>query len=377
MLSKVLEKILLKRLVPIIDEHQLIPTHQFGFRKGHGTIEQIHRLVNQINSDFEEKRYCSAVCVDISQAFDKVWYTGLFYKLKRAFPHPVYSLLKSYLTDRTFLVKYEEAYTELYPVLSGVPQGSILGPMLYSIYTADLPEMTQTTIATYADDTTILASHENPVEASRKLQMHLNLFEEWLQRWRIKANETKSVHITFALKRGNCPPVLLNGTHIPQSDAIKYLGLHLDRRLTWRKHIFAKRKQLGKKFSQMYWLFGRKSELSTENKLLLYKTILKPIWTYGIPLWGSASTSNIEILQRFQNKVLRAIVNAPWYVPNRLLHADLGISTVREEITNNSLKYKDKITVHPNELATILFNDEEEPRRLKRFKPADLMTRFT
>jgi hypothetical protein len=76
--------------------------------------------------------------------------------------------------------------------------------------------------------------------------------------------------------------------------------------------MFAKRKQLGIKFSQMYWLMGRQSELTIENKLLVYKTILKPIWTYGAPLWGSASTSNIEILQRFQNKVLRIIVNAPW-----------------------------------------------------------------
>jgi hypothetical protein len=77
-LSKVLEKILLKRVVPIIDEHQLIPKHQFGFRKGHGTIEQIHRLVNKIYNDFENRRYCSAVSVDISRAFDKVWHIGLF-----------------------------------------------------------------------------------------------------------------------------------------------------------------------------------------------------------------------------------------------------------------------------------------------------------
>ena len=205
-------------------------------------------------------------------------------------------------------------------------------------------------LATYADDTTILASHE----ASRILQTHLDQFEEWLQRWRIKANETKSVYITFVLRHGTCPPVLLNGTCIPQEESIKHLGLHLDRRLTWHSHILAKRKQLDIKFSQMHWLIGRKSELSTENKLLVYKTILKPIWTYGAPLWGTASTSNIEMLQRFQNKVLRAIVNAPWYVPNRLLHADLGISTVREETTNISRKYKYKITAHPNELAPTL-----------------------
>jgi hypothetical protein len=79
---------------------------------------------------------------------------------------------------------------------------------------------------------------------------------------------------------------------------------------------------------------------STENKILVYKTILKTIWTYGVPLRGIASKSNIELLQRYQNKVLRAIVNAPWYVPNRLVSAELGIPTVWEKITNNSRKYK-------------------------------------
>jgi hypothetical protein len=103
------------------------------------------------------------------------------------------------------------------------------------------------------------------------------------------------------------------------------------------------------------------SELTIENKLLVYKTILKPIWTYGAPLWGSASMSNIEILQRFQNKVLHTIVNTPWYVPNKQLHTDLGISPVHEEITDISDKYKGKLTAHPNELATTLLNGEVEP----------------
>lgn len=375
-LSKVLEKIILNRITPLIDEQQLIPNHQFGFRKKHGTLEQIHRLVHQINRVFETKQYCSAVCIDISQAFDKVWITGLLYKLKRSFPHPIYALLRSYLTNRTFRTKYQEAHSNILPILSGVPQGSLLGPILYSLYTADLPETPQTIIATYADDTTILASHEDPITASQNLQTHLTHLEEWLQRWRIKANETKSTHITFTLKRGNCPGVTLNGTLIPHTDNIKYLGLHLDRRLTWRTHIFNKRKLLGKKFSQMYWLLGRNSALTTDNKLLLYKTILQPIWKYGIPLWGTASKSNLEIIQRFQNKVLRAIVNAPWYVSNAIIHTDLSISTVRQEISTISDKHVNKMITHPNQLANTLFDDEEERRRLKRFKPTDLPTRF-
>jgi hypothetical protein len=98
---------------------------------------------------------------------------------------------------------------------------------------------------------------------------------------------------------------------------------------------------------------------------------------YGIPLWGTASNSKIEILQRFQNKVLRSIVNAPWYVPNTLLHTDLQIPTVKAEITNFSIKYREKLTTHPNELTPALLEEEEEPRRLKRFKPTELTRRFS
>jgi hypothetical protein len=109
----------------------------------------------------------------------------------------------------------------------------------------------------------------------------------------MQANETKSTHVTFTTRRAACPPVHINGVQLPQSEDVKYLGLHLDKRLTWHKHIFTKRKQLGLTLTKMYWL------LLTTNKRL-YKTILKPIWTYGIQLWGTASTSNIEILERFQ-----------------------------------------------------------------------------
>jgi hypothetical protein len=125
----------------------------------------------------------------------------------------------------------------------------------------------------------------------------------------------------------------------------------------------------------MYWIIGKHSEFTLENKLLLYKTILRPIWTYGIPLWGTASQSNLEILQRFQNKVLRTIVNAPWYVPNSVLHTDLSISTVREEITKLSVAHKDKLRRHPHQLLPILL-EEPGPKRLKRYNPCDLPHRF-
>jgi hypothetical protein len=125
----------------------------------------------------------------------------------------------------------------------------------------------------------------------------------------------------------------------------------------------------------MYWLFGRKSLLSLSNKLLPYKTILKPIWTYGIQLWGTASISNVEILERFQSKVLRLIVDAPRYVPITITRHDLHMPTIKEEICAYSSHYSHRLSAHPNNLILPLLAPPDL-RRLRRFLPNDLPTRF-
>jgi hypothetical protein len=131
----------------------------------------------------------------------------------------------------------------------------------------------------------------------------------------------------------------------------------LDRRLTWRKHITTKRKHIDLKLRNLYWLIGRKSQLSLANKLLVYKEILKPVWTYGIQPWGTASTSNIEILDRFQSKTLRTITDAPWYVPNTVIQRDLQVTAVKHEARKCSVNYRKRLDVHPNCLANTLFLD--------------------
>jgi len=118
------------------------------------------------------------------------------------------------------------------------------------------------------------------------------------------------------------------------------------------------------------------SQLSLDNKLLVYKGILKPIWTYGVQLWGTVSDSNPEILERFQSKVLWIIMDTPWYVPNAVIKRDLQVLSVRQEMQNYSVTYRRRIDNHPNSLAKSLFQRTNYNRRLKRHYPADLPTRF-
>jgi hypothetical protein len=147
--------------------------------------------------------------------------------------------------------------------------------------------------------------------SSQQLQYQLHLLQEWCDKGKIKINQIKPSQITFTTKHMNCPPVTINNIQIPVQKEVKYLGLYLDQKLTRQKHFKAKRQHLNLKVQQMSWLLGRKSELSLVNKILVYKCILKPIWTYGIQLWGCTKPTNTKVLQRFQSNVLCSITNAP------------------------------------------------------------------
>jgi hypothetical protein len=170
----------------------------------------------------------------------------------------------------------------------------------------------------------------------------------------MQANGPKSIHVTFFTRKETCPPPPpppdpYKQCATPQEDDAKYLGLHHVRRLTWHKHIFVKRKQLGIILTKIYWQLLRKSILCTSNKLLIQNNI-QPIWTYGMQLWGTASTSNKKILECFQTKALRIIVDALWYVPNTVIRRDPQIAVVKEEIRRYSSQYSARLSAHPNDL---------------------------
>ena len=128
------------------------------------------------------------------------------------------------------------------------------------------------------------------------LQQHLLKIEQWLSAWKIKVNSEKCNHITFTLKKGTLPSVVLivSNVSILQTKTIKYLGIHMVAKMTWKQHISSKIEQIRIKRREMYWLTSRDSKLNMGNKLLIYETIIKPIWTYGIALWGMAVKSHIS-----------------------------------------------------------------------------------
>jgi hypothetical protein len=143
-----------------------------------------------------------------------------------------------------------------------------------------------------------------------------------------------------------------------------YLEMTLDAKLRWKAHIRKKQGELHIKFRKMYWLLGRRSELSTYNKLLIYKQVLWPVWTYGVHLWG------------YQRKVLSCLANAPWYARNSDMYRDLGVKTVASIIVRHAISHENRLQHHVNEDSSRLLNVQHLIRRLKWTKPFELVKQF-
>ncbi|KAL1132846.1 hypothetical protein AAG570_010798 [Ranatra chinensis] len=335
-------------------------------RNSHSTIQQCQRVVDNIASCLEQKQYCSAAFLDVAQACDRVWHQGLLCKIKSLVPSTYYLILLSYLSDRSFIVIHGSSQSPYFPIKAGVPQGSILSPLLYSAYTSDIPEHPTTLLASFADDTTaILSTNSDPTLALLNLQSHLTTLQTWCSNWKIRVNPQKCVHVTFTLRHSSCPPVYWHRTQLPPAKVVRYPGLYIDRTLTWNPHTRLKRQETNRRYKLLQRLLDKRSKLRTENKLLVYNSIIKPIWAYGAEIWGSAKPSNVNRIQTLQSKILRRIVDAPPYVSNLTIHSDLKIPFVKDFIATRNRKFHSKL------YSTTL--PDNPPRRLKRHWPRDFL----
>lgn len=182
--------------------------------------------------------------------------------------------------------------------------------------------------------------------------------------------------MNFTLRRVANPHISLNQSPIPSSDWVRYLGLYFDKRLTWKYHTTVKRTETNRRYKLLWRLLGRNSKISTANKLTIYKTILRQAWSYGIELWGSARPTNIKKFQVLQSKVLRTIVDAPYYASNLTLHTDLNIPFVCDLSRARYRSFHSSLNPHPNPLVQALASNtlpNDPPRRLKRKLLRDLL----
>ncbi|GFW84566.1 probable RNA-directed DNA polymerase from transposon BS [Trichonephila clavipes] len=369
-LSKITEYVILNRLKSYTNENNFINPNQYGFTRNLSTYHPLLGLTEKITAGFQRGRSTGAVFLDIQKAFDRVWVSGLIYKLiTNNFLPALIHLINSYLVNRTFQVRVNDTLSSSLSIKYGVPQGSLLGPLLFNIYINDIPTHPQTSTNIYADDTVTLATYKNHNTITIALNNHLKLLETFFDTWKIKINVDKTIAVLFTNRKTQPTPPTLYSTQLQWSQSTKYLGLTLDKKLTWKQHIIQTRDKFRRAQRAIFPLIGRNSELNLYNKLLLYTAVLRPILTYGSPVWGYAANSNIKILEVAQNSFIRNIVKANRYARNSKIYEDIKIIPFKAYIQKLAISFFNSLPNSNNENVKMLNNyipmpDLKRPRRI-------------
>jgi hypothetical protein len=355
-ISKLFEKTIYNRLIEALDGK--LRNDQHGFRQKHSTIHQLTRLTEDITMGFNKRKSTGAIFLDAEKAFDTVWHEGLLHKLTTLnIPNYLILIVQSYLKNRKFYVSLNGEKSTLKNVNAGVPQGSVIGPLLYLAYINDISIPPHCKISLYADDTACYTSGKNPKVITKRLQKAHDSLLRFYCKWKIKINDNKTEAIFFKTRRHLPQTDIIdsNGTDIPWKDQVKYLGLNLDTRLRWGPHITATRNKALAIMAALYPIFNRHSKLSVRNKLLILKSIVRPILVYGAPVWSNVSNTNMAKLQIIQNKCIKIIYNTPLLTNLKKLHTQHNITNIKDHCHNLTKKfYTNTTNVHTNTLITQL-----------------------
>ncbi|GFX77465.1 probable RNA-directed DNA polymerase from transposon X-element [Trichonephila clavipes] len=350
-LGKIYEKIILTRIIDHCDRNSIIPDFQHGFRKETSTQHQLLRVTNKIINGFNTKSYTVGIFLDVKKAFDRMWHDGLIYKMiKLKFPTYLVKIIYNYLDNRTFNVKINSTSSSIRNIAAGTPQGSILSPALYNIFTSDFPITPSVSVCLFADDAAILCNSTTADQAVRTSQSYLSQLETWLIKWRIAINTEKTNALIFRKRRANTipPPLKLFDEPINWTFQTSYLGIILNDNLTYQPHFNDIKQKYWTKHFSLIELLGKKSKLSLKNRIFIYKTYLRPMLTYGCAIWGAAANNHLNDLQRLQNKVLRVIARAPIFIPRTVLHEELCVEPIHTLIANLSSNFHSSIPYHSN-----------------------------
>ena len=313
--SKLLEKIIYNQLYTFLNNNNILYEHQYGFRKNHSTIHPILHLIKDVvtNNDKPTKESTIGIFLDLSKAFDTISHDILLNKLDH---YGIRGLtndwFRSYLTHRKQSTRYQSFLSSWKPITHGVPQGSILGPLLFLIYINDIPNSTDLNILSFADDTTIYTSGSNIQQTILKVNSELNKIYIWLCENKLSLNINKTKFMLFSTKSQNQSNIDLkiNGLSIKQAGqnheetTIKFLGVYLEENLNWRNHI----NHIRNKVSRALFTINKiKNILPSSALRCLYFALVHCHFTYAILAWGNSSS--INCLFNLQKRAVRIILH--------------------------------------------------------------------
>ena len=302
-IAKVFERIIYLRLIDYFERFKLLSDKQFGFRSKLSTINAALNLTEEIRDVKEQRQDPYLVLLDLKKAFDTVDHDILMSKLNSYGIRGVcYNLLRSYLSNRKQFVEINGFKSSQRTVKCGVPQGSVLGPLLFLIYINDLPSVVnKSTINLFADDTSIT---KNSNSSLVDFQNDLNCVDKWMRSNKLTVEPSKSKLIVFN-KRKNIGELRFAGKKLKRVQHGKYLGIRIDDKLNFKEHISYVRSKLVKFCGSAYRL---RQVLNIKQLLQYYKRYVQPVIQYGLLIYGATSRNALMPLLRLQKRYFRIIL---------------------------------------------------------------------
>jgi len=325
--GKLLEKVVFDEVYSYLNSHNLLSKNQSGFRPGDSTIYQLISITSKIYESFENYDETRAVFLDISKAFDKVWHDGVVHKLKcNGISGNLLNFFENYLKNRHQRVILNGTESNWRKINSGVPQGSVLGPLLFLVYINDLTDDISSQMRLFADDSSMFTRVNGIDVTQEKLIEDLEAVSNWAYQWKMVFNPNlnkQAIEVVFSVKKdkGIHPDLSLNGIPVEKKDFMKHLGFYLDSRLCFSKHIKEAVLKAKKGLSLLKYL---SKYVSRKVLDLSYKLYVRPHLDYGDVIYHNQRMDLMKLIEQVQYSAA-LIVSGCWKGSNReRLYEELG-----------------------------------------------------
>ena len=373
--SKIFEKIVFDNIYKFLLDNSLLTPNQSGFRPGDSTINQLLAITTEIYNTFENRQETRAAFLDISKAFDKVWHPGLIFKLKQnGINGNLLSSIEHYLSNRKQRVVLNGIESPWESILSGVPQGSVLGPLLFLIYINDLTDNISANIKLFADDSSLFIKVSNVEEAHQTLTNDLNTITTWARLWKMKFNPEiakQAIEVVFSRKYGKTkgvhPPLYFNDIPVARKPFTKHLGIILDEKLSFREHILEAIEKAKKGLSLMKFL---SNVVNRKTLVLTYTMHVRPHLEYGDIIFHDCARYLMDMLESVQYQA-GLIATGCWQNTSReKLYKELGWESLSERRNFRRLLKYHKILSNkaPAYLNNFVLNTPPHPHSTARYK---------
>ncbi|KAK3096455.1 hypothetical protein FSP39_000336 [Pinctada imbricata] len=309
-LGKVFEKCVFKHLYNFINDKKLITPVQSGFTPNDSSVYQLTDLYNTFVKAIDDGKEIRAVFCDVSKAFDRVWHRGLLYKLRRmGVKGGLLGWFGSYLWGRTQRVVIDGSSSSYLEIKAGVPQGSILGPLLFVIYINDIVENIGSHIRLFADDTSLYIIVDDPEVAAGLMDSDLHKIHEWAKQWLVTFNPQKSEELVISKKSIplDHPRLSMDNVEIKRVDEHKHLGLIFNTTCTWRNHF---QEITGKAWKRIHLLQTLKFKLDRRTLEIMYNSFIRPLLEYADVIWDNCYDFEVEALEKIQIEAGRVVTGA-------------------------------------------------------------------